>query len=91
MKDRIRSYVSNWERRGYESGIPDEAPVRLESLNRVASYRLICQAIVKNDFQLETLGFSRTPCELYMHLKRIELTAKGKIKPQRLHSQIELF
>lgn len=78
MIGRIAQYVRMWERRGYRDGIPDEAPSRLEDLGKVPSYRLICIAIMKNEKNLETLGFSRKPCQIYMDLKRIELQAMGK-------------
>ena len=79
MKARIGGYVKTWEGRGYQDGIPDEAPSVLESLNKVPSYRTICLAIMKNDTALLTLGFSREPCQAYTALKRIELKARGVI------------
>ncbi len=80
MKRKIQQYIRTWEKRGYPNGIPDEAPSRLEELGKVPSYRLICIAIMKNDKNLEMLGFTRKPCDLYMKLKRQELLLKGKIK-----------
>lgn len=80
FKRRIESYIEQWKKRGYPDGIPDEAPSRLEDLNKVASYRMICLTIMRNDFQCETLGFSRRPCEMYMALKKIEIEARGKGK-----------
>lgn len=78
IKPKIQSYIAQWERRGYPDGIPDEAPAELERLNnKVPSYRLICLAIIKNDKQLESLGFTRRPCEIYNILKREELEARG--------------
>ncbi len=78
VKKRIRQYVKTWEGRGYPEGIPDEAPSRLEELNKVGSYRMICIAIMKNDKQLETLGFTRVKCPAYMALKKIEIEARRK-------------
>lgn len=80
---RIREYVRKWEGRGYPNGIPDEAPNLLERINKVPSYRAICLAIMKNDVALLTLGYSREPCRAYTELKRIELTARGKIAQSR--------
>ncbi len=80
----IRKWVASWERKGYEGGIPDEAPEALEARGRVPSYRLICKAIMANDKTLESLGFRRTPCQAYLDLKRIELQARGKaVNPQQ--------
>jgi predicted phosphoadenosine phosphosulfate sulfurtransferase len=80
MKEKILSWVEKWEGRGYSNGIPDEAPPRLEVMCKAPSYRMICMAIMKNDSQLETLGYSRTKCEAYSNIKREELIMKGKIK-----------
>lgn len=84
MKDKIKRYVSNWEKNCYHGGIPDEAPRRLEQLNKVPSYRAICFAIMRNDFHLESLGYSKPKTLLYSELKRVELTSKGKITQLRL-------
>lgn len=79
MRKRIEAYIRNWTSKGYPDGLPDEAPRRLEEANKVGSYRQICIALMKNDWNLLTLGNSRPPCQIYMSLKRAELIAKGKI------------
>lgn len=76
--DRIKAYISKWERRGYPEGIPDEAPCELEALGKVPSYRLICLTILKNDKHCETLGYSRPKCEAYMAIKKAEIAARKK-------------
>ncbi len=76
MKRRIADYIKTWEGRCYPEGIPDEAPLELESAGLVPSYRRICLAIIKNDFQLQTLGYSRQPCPIYMEIKRVEIAAR---------------
>ena len=73
MKIKIKNYISNFEKRGYENGIPDEAPLRLDQLNKVPSYKAIVRAILKNDNSLKTLGFSIEKCNQYHELKRIEI------------------
>lgn len=70
---RVRQYIRQWEARGYPDGIPDEAPARLEVLNKAPSYRAICRAIVRNDVALTSLGFPRPKTAAYMALKRIEI------------------
>lgn len=70
--------MQTWEKRGYSEGIPDEAPLRLEQLNKVPSYRRICMAILKNDVCLTSLGFSKPKCELYSELKRIEINERTR-------------
>ncbi len=71
MREKILSYIKEWERRCYHDGIPDEAPNEIESM--VPNYKSICIAILKNDTHLQSLGFSRPKCEAYNILKRIEL------------------
>lgn len=80
MKKQILKYINDWENKCYKNGIPDEAPLRLEQLNKVPSYRLIVKAILKNDVVLKLLGFNKPKCHIYSELKRIELLSKGKIK-----------
>ena len=62
-----------WKRRGYNGDIPDFCPPELEAANKVASYRMICRAIIRNDLALTTLGFTRPKTEAYMALKKIEI------------------
>jgi predicted phosphoadenosine phosphosulfate sulfurtransferase len=78
MKQKILRYVRQWERKCYSTGIPQEAPRRLESSGRVPSYRLICMAILKNDIALTTLGMSRQNCDAYMALKKIEIQGRDR-------------
>lgn len=73
MKIKIKNYISNFEKRGYEKGIPDEAPLRLDQLNKVPSYKAIVRAILKNDSSLKTLGFSIEKVSQYHELKRVEI------------------
>jgi predicted phosphoadenosine phosphosulfate sulfurtransferase len=72
-KSKVKKYIKDWERKGYKYGIPDEAPIELEKLNIVPSYRKICIALMKNENNLETLGFSRKKTLVYSELKRIEI------------------
>ena len=78
MLQKIKEYISKWTRQGYNQGLPDEAPLKLEALNKVPSYRKICMAILKNDLHLVSLGYSRPNCEEYGVLKRIELSERSK-------------
>jgi predicted phosphoadenosine phosphosulfate sulfurtransferase len=72
-KDKINDYISKWEQRGYKGGIPDEAPIELERMGVVPSYRMICIAIMKNPNNLESLGFQREKCRMYQEIKREEI------------------
>ena len=80
MKQKIVNYIRTWEHRCYSEGIPDEVPERIDLLNKAPSYKTICKAILKNDFSLELLGFTKKHTAIYSELKRIELENKGKIK-----------
>ncbi len=72
-KENIRNYIKNWEKRGYEDGIPDEAPIELERRNLVPSYRMICIALMRNPNNLEMLGINRVKCNIYQEIKREEI------------------
>lgn len=78
MKQKILDYVSRWERRGYENGIPDESCPHLEARGKAPSYRLICRAILRNDLALTTLGYSKEKTDAYMAYKRIEIEGRNK-------------
>lgn len=82
----IRNYIKEWERKSYPKGIPDEAPFELEKRGVVPSYRLICLALMKNENNLESLGISRTKCNVYQEMKRIEIEAR----PTK-YKQLKLF
>jgi predicted phosphoadenosine phosphosulfate sulfurtransferase len=75
-KSKIKEYISKWEQRGYEGGIPDEAPFELERMGIVPSYRLICIAIMKNPNNLEMLGFEREKCKIYQEIKREQIYSR---------------
>jgi predicted phosphoadenosine phosphosulfate sulfurtransferase len=55
----VEKYVSQWEARCYQIGIPDEVPKRLADSGRVPSYKAIAMCILRNDLQLRALGFGR--------------------------------
>lgn len=52
---------------------------------------MICLAIMKNDKALETLGYSRRPCELYMTLKKMEISQRPNTQSLLMAIQRELF
>ena len=92
MKRKIAAYIAKWKSRGYQNGIPEEAPPKLEAHNKAPSYRTICHAILKNDRNLLTLGFSRPDCRIYNQLKRQELISRGVIQPdQEFPMQLTMF
>lgn len=84
MEEKIRKYIHSWRQKGYNESIPDEVPIGLEKRNLAPSYRAICIAIMKNDYQLEYLGFKRQPCKAYQEIKRQEIELRATNKQQKL-------
>lgn len=80
MKEKIKNYILDWELKCYKDGIPDEIPVRLEQLNKAPSYKQICKALLKNDINLKSLGFSSKKSKYYQFFKKIEIEARNKNK-----------
>ena len=80
MRTRIAQYISKWTARGYEDGIPDEAPARLEEMCKAPSYRAICRAILRNDVACASLGFAREKTPAYMALKKKEIDERIRRK-----------
>jgi len=67
--------VKTWEARCYSSGIPDEIPEGLSKSLRAPSYKSIALAILRNDMQLKSLGFSGKESKYYEQLKQIKKEA----------------
>lgn len=82
MKKKIENYIKKWITTVYLNDLPDEAPRRLEELNKVPSYKQICMALLKNDSQLKSLGYTPKSSRYYSMLKRKELEEKGIIAKQ---------
>ena len=62
-----------WEKRGYEEGIPDEAPYLLEGKKLAPSWRRVCKSLLRNDYWCKGLGFSQqktTAYKKYLELKK---------------------
>lgn len=76
-RKKVREYINKWEQRDYINGIPDEAPVELERMGVVPSYRMICIALMKNPNNLESLGFQREKCRIYQEIKREEIYSRN--------------
>jgi predicted phosphoadenosine phosphosulfate sulfurtransferase len=81
MRQKIEKYIKEWENKCYKSGIPDVAPYELEKNCNVPSYKKIAFAILKNDFNLKSLGLTQNNKSIvYNELKRKELIENGKLK-----------
>jgi len=64
--------------RCYLNGIPDEAPLQLEKINRVPSYRAIAMAILNNDLMLRSIGFYEDEGLLAKELRKIKKDKENK-------------
>lgn len=72
-RNKIFTFVKWWESRGYENGIPDEAPSLLESQKIAPSWRRVCKSLLRNDFWCKGLGFTQHKTkayEKYLKLKK---------------------
>lgn len=72
---KINQYIHEWEQKCYKDGIPDETPIEIN--DKVPSYKSICLAILNNDLNLKSLGFTPKPSIYYSMLKRIEIDARS--------------
>ena len=67
-----------WKERGYEKGIPDEAPYELEASKLVPSWRRVCKSLLRNDYWCKGLGFSQQKSAAYQ--KYLDLMRRRKQK-----------
>jgi len=74
VHDKVEEYIELWERRCYSDGIPDVAPDCIR--DKVPDYRKIALALLNNDMQLTSLGYSGFQSDYYSILKRIEIDAR---------------
>jgi len=63
--NKIFTFVEWWKSRGYECGMPDEAPYLLESKKLVPSWRRVCKSLLRNDFWCKGLGFTQHKTAAY--------------------------
>ena len=66
---KIQRFISEWEKRCYKNGIPDEAPIELK--DKVPSYKQIALCILNNN--LKPLGIEGKVTKYYSVLKRMEI------------------
>jgi len=62
---RFRSFLKGWRGRGYEDGIPDEAPKVLEDRHWAPSWRRMCKVLLRNDHWCKGLGLTQPKSEAY--------------------------
>lgn len=74
--NKIYTFEKWWKERGYENGMPDEAPKILESKKLAPSWRRICKSLLRNDFWCKGLGFTQHKTDAYR--KYLELKKKQR-------------
>jgi predicted phosphoadenosine phosphosulfate sulfurtransferase len=70
---RFRVFIKGWKGRGYQDGIPDEAPKTLEDKHWAPSYRRLCKVLLRNDHWCKGLGLTQPKSaayEKYMAIKK---------------------
>lgn len=70
--------MQTWEDRCYKDGIPDEVPACLMRSMRVPSYKALAIAILKNDFNLLSVGFARKETDLSNELLEADRAEKDQ-------------
>ena len=76
--EKITNYVTEWKRRCYSTGIPDEVPRKLHGTGRVPSYKEIAELILKNDLAFTGLGLATTGSDRYHDFMR-GTSAQGQL------------
>ena len=70
-QNKVSVFVNWWMSRGYYSGIPDEADLKLESDKKVPSWRRVCKSILRNDYWCKGLSFSQHKSDAYERYLKI--------------------
>lgn len=78
--NKIYTFISWWEKRGYELGIPDEAPYILESKKLVPSWRRICKSLLRNDYWCKGLGFTQHKTKAYKKYLELKKRQREEVK-----------
>lgn len=58
-RTKIGVFLSWWEGRGFQRGIPDEADPALEAAKKTPSWRRICRTLLRNDYWCKGLSFTQ--------------------------------
>ena len=68
---KFKVFIKWWIKRGYPDGLPEEAPLELESKKLAPSWRRMCKVLLRNDHWCKGLGFSQPKSAVYgEYLKR---------------------
>ena len=80
FENKIILWVKWWQERGYEDGIPDEAPIELETYRKTPSWRRVAKALLRNDYWAKGLGFSQHKSRAYTQY--LDLMERRKVAPE---------
>lgn len=97
-KVRFKKFIAGWQDRGYKK-IPDEAPLNLEQMCWVPSWKRMCKVILRNDYWCKGLGQTQPKSDAYIQFKEIKkkrLMESGKWEDrtkidQSITKQTQLF
>jgi len=62
---KFTDWMERWAKRGYRTGIPDEAPKDLENKKWVPSWRRLCKVLLRNDWWCKGLGLTQPRSDAY--------------------------
>lgn len=80
--EKFQTFIGWWKKRGYENGIPDEAPLALENGKLAPSYRRMCKVLLRNDYWCKGLSFTQPKSEAYGRFLEIRKKRSGKIETE---------
>lgn len=81
--NKIYTFIEWWKQRGYDNGIPDEAPSILEAKKLAPSWKRICKSLLRNDYWCKGLGFTQHKTDAYNKYLQLK-------KRQRLESKFNV-
>lgn len=70
--DKFRTHLEGWAKRGYNEGIPDEAPKVLENKKWVPSWRRLCKVLLRNDWWCKGLGLTQPKSQAYVDYMKLK-------------------
>lgn len=91
-KERFKKFIAGWQNRGYKT-IPDEAPINLENMCWVPSWRRMCKVILRNDYWCKGLGQTQPKSDAYIQFKEIKKKRqmeKGIKEPELIETSIDI-
>lgn len=78
--NKIYTFDKWWRERGYDNGIPDEAPKILESKKLAPSWRRVCKSLLRNDFWCKGLGFTQHKTDAYKKYLELKKRQRETVK-----------